>query len=83
MPNGLFFWMPLEHWTAQPFKYCTNGCHLVFYVLVWYSNGQSSTLTQPDHMNTKLYSNVSSIQMVGIQIPTVLTKCKEDIWIEK
>ena len=43
----------------------------------------NGTLTQPDHMNTKLYSNVSSIQMVGIQIPAVLTKCKEDIWIEK
>ena len=67
--------MPFEYRTTLPFEYRTNGRHLVFYVLVRYSNGPSSTRTVSDHLNTKPFefqtSNVSGIQVVCIQIPTV------------
>ena len=49
--------------TWQPRHLNTRQMDAIFsYVLLWYSNGRSSTR----------YSNVSGIQMVGIQIPTVL-----------
>ena len=49
--------------TGQPRHLNTRQMDTIFsYVLLWYSNGRSSTR----------YSNVSGIQMVGIQIPTVL-----------
>ena len=61
---------------AQPFEYQTNGRHMflctgfVFKWLVKY------IAQRPNHLKSKLqnvqYSNVSGIQMVGIQIPTVL-----------
>ena len=45
------------------------------FLLVRYSNGRSSTRTVSDHLNTKPFefqtSNVSGIQVVCIQIPTV------------
>ena len=53
---------------------------LFYYVLVWYSNGRPTTWIS-NHLKSELqkvwysksfrYSNVSGIQMVCIQIPTV------------
>ena len=69
----VWFLMLFEYWTAQPFEYRRNGCHLVFLctgpVFEWYLRHNPWT----DHLKSELqkvrYSHVSGIQMVGIQIP--------------
>ena len=70
MPNGLVFECNLN--TRQ------MDANLFSYELVRYLNGRSSTLNT-NYLNTKTFeikrvwcSNDYSIQMVGIQIPTVL-----------
>ena len=84
MPNGLVLESHLN--TGQCNHLNTRQMDATFfsYVLVWYSNGRASTQPQIDHLNTEpfeiriqkgWYSNVSGIQMVSIQIPTVLRDC--------
>ena len=83
MPNGLVFKCHLN--TGEPNHFNTRQMEaiMLFYVLVQYSNGHYSTWDithRPtiwilDHLKFELkkfrYSNVSSIQMVSIQIPNV------------
>ena len=72
----------------MPFEYRTNGHRLISLctglVFKWSVQyiGQSlrPTICIPNHLKSKLqkvwYSNVSGIQMVCIQIPTVIVKAK-------
>ena len=73
MPNGLANECHLN--TGKPNLRNTRQMHAISfsYVLVWYLNVWSSTLDiATDHLKSELqYWNVSSIQMVGFQIPTV------------
>ena len=73
------FWMPLESEQPDHFNTGPMSAILFSYVLVWYLNGWSSTWDKANWLtiwrpNTKklVYSNVSSILLVGILIPLYL-----------
>ena len=75
MPNGPVFECHLN--TGQPDHLNAEQMDAILfsYELVQYSNGRL-TIQIPNHFKSKLkkvwYSNVSGIQVVGIQIPTVV-----------
>ena len=82
MPNGLVFKCHLNMGQPNELNTIQMDAILFSYVMVWYSNGRPSTqdipIDRPFEYQTicnpnfkKLYSNVSVIQLVGIQIPTV------------
>ena len=95
MPNGLVFECHLNTGRPNHLNARQMDAILFSYVLVWFSNDRSSTkdslrpkISILNHLKSELqkvcYTNVSGIQMVGIQIPTVLCILKgaveDNLW---